>query len=214
MPKKGYHHTKEHNFHLSKSTKEFYRKNPDKTMKGTKRSLESIQKMSQVQKERCNVKGYIHPMLGKHHTKEALEKMSKCHKGSIQSPEARRKNSEAHKGRKKSLETKRNMSLAQAKRSETFHFKGSFREDLQHYVRSSWEANFARILRYFKEPYEYEKHRFDLGNCFYIPDFYLPKQDIFYEIKGFIYEKARRKLIRLCNQIIVEYGDSKKKATR
>ena len=40
--------------------------------------------------------------------------------------------------------------------------KSGFRKDLGHSVRSSWEANFSRILKYMKINYEYEKYTFKL----------------------------------------------------
>jgi hypothetical protein len=61
-----------------------------------------------------------------------------------------------------------------------------FRKDLNHICRSSWEANFARILKYEKIDYLYEKITFDIyDNKTYTPDFFVPKKNIFYEIKGY-----------------------------
>ena len=63
---------------------------------------------------------------------------------------------------------------------------GGFREDLGHYTRSSWEANFARILKYNKLLYDYEPKHFTLKDgTTYTPDFYISKKNIFYEIKGY-----------------------------
>lgn len=65
------------------------------------------------------------------------------------------------------------------------HGKAGFRDDIGHFVRSSWEADFARLWKYLKVPYEYEKHRFDLDEFGkYKPDFYLPELDRYYEVKG------------------------------
>lgn len=65
------------------------------------------------------------------------------------------------------------------------HCKIGHRKDLGHCVRSSWEANFARILQYFQIHYEYEKHKFVLKNGeTYTPDFFLPIYNKYYEIKG------------------------------
>ena len=99
-----------------------------------------------------------------------------------------------HLGIKHSVETKRKMSETRSKLIK-IKFKGSFRKDLNHYVRSSWEANFARILKYLKEPYEYEKYTFKVGEASeYTPDFYLKNQNIFIEIKGYLNEKGRIKI--------------------
>lgn len=81
-----------------------------------------------------------------------------------------------------------------------------FRQDLRHSVRSGWEANFARVLIHLGIPYEYEKYSFrcDLGKTkksgkykgveVYIPDFYLPDQDLFVEVKGFLPAQGKRKI--------------------
>ena len=64
-------------------------------------------------------------------------------------------------------------------------YKSGIREDLGHYVRSSWEANVCRILNYLNIKYEYESRRcrVDLGDSIYICDLYLPEYDLFVEIK-------------------------------
>jgi hypothetical protein len=63
-------------------------------------------------------------------------------------------------------------------------------EDLNYTLRSSWEANMARILNYLGLKWEYEKTTLVLSGknekepIFYIPDFFLENNDII-EIKGF-----------------------------
>jgi len=79
------------------------------------------------------------------------------------------------------------------------HRKGGFREDLGHYVRSAWEADFARILRFFKLSYQYEPKTFALkkseGNIVhYTPDFYVPAKKTFYEIKGWMHDLDEEKI--------------------
>jgi len=65
------------------------------------------------------------------------------------------------------------------------HAKTGYRKDLNHSVRSSWEANFARILNFLDLRYEYEKHTFPLKNGdTYTPDFFIPSKNKFYELKG------------------------------
>lgn len=72
------------------------------------------------------------------------------------------------------------------KKNKKSLYKSGFRDDLTHYVRSSWEANFARVLNYLNRNYEYEKQHFTLSNgTKYYPDFYDYKRNCFYEIKGF-----------------------------
>jgi len=61
-----------------------------------------------------------------------------------------------------------------------------FREDLQRWFRSTWEANYARILNYQGIEWKYEVKRFEIKSLgrTYLPDFYIISQDKFVEIKG------------------------------
>ena len=69
---------------------------------------------------------------------------------------------------------------------------GGFRDDLGHYVRSNWEANFARIMKIQGKEYEYEPKSFVLSNGrTYTPDFLI--EGVFYEIKGRWTEQAKQK---------------------
>ena len=65
---------------------------------------------------------------------------------------------------------------------------GGIKEDLGHYVRSGWEADFARVLINENIKYEYEntKKIKDKNNIeiSYFVDFYLPELDIYFEIKA------------------------------
>ena len=72
---------------------------------------------------------------------------------------------------------------------KTTHAHGKFREDLGHYVRSSWEADYARMLKYENIEYIYEWKRFELvrkdgSKLTYLPDFYIPSTNTIVEIKG------------------------------
>jgi len=102
------------------------------------------------------------------------------------------------------------------------HSRSGFRKDLGHSVRSSWEANFARILKYLNITYEYEKQTFDLGDTTYTPDFYIPTKDTFYEVKGFLShlkhvefsKKYNKKVVlvneKFYNRLIYYFGDKVK----
>lgn len=70
------------------------------------------------------------------------------------------------------------------------------RKDLNNqYFRSKWEANFARILNYWKIPWEYEKTRFNLGDCTYCPDFKIyDVEPYFVEVVGFFDDIHKNKL--------------------
>ena len=82
----------------------------------------------------------------------------------------------------------------------THYGYGGIRKDLGHYVRSGLEANFCRILKYFKVKYFYEPDGFVLkdekGQIFgtYTPDIYIPKEDKYIELKGRLFEKDKIKM--------------------
>ncbi|MEW5829814.1 MAG: DNA polymerase III subunit alpha [Chloroflexota bacterium] len=76
--------------------------------------------------------------------------------------------------------------------------KAGYRADLGHYVRSAWEADIARVFRYLGWKYQYEPHTFELQKngqtLTYTPDFYIPEQDTFYEIKGWMDKVSAEKI--------------------
>ena len=79
------------------------------------------------------------------------------------------------------------------------HGKRGYREDLGHYVRSTWEADFARILKVHNLNYEYEPKIFRLiksnGEVIhYTPDFYVKSDNTFYEIKGWLRDLDKEKI--------------------
>lgn len=85
------------------------------------------------------------------------------------------------------------------------HSSGSthyYRPDLKETFRSSWEANFARILNHKKMPYEYESHmlpRHDSDGSavgVYIPDFWLPGNRVV-EVKGFWNRESLEKVLEM-----------------
>lgn len=72
------------------------------------------------------------------------------------------------------------------------------RKDLgNYYFRSSWEANFARLLNYFNIDWDYEPCRFVFDNSSLLVDFYLPKFDVWIEIKGFCDKRSSEKLAKM-----------------
>jgi len=79
--------------------------------------------------------------------------------------------------------------------------KSGWRDDLQRYFRSSWEANYARYLNFIGEPWKYESKEWEFpvkrGNRFYKCDFYLPKLDEYHEIKGWMDKSSQTKLKRM-----------------
>jgi hypothetical protein len=115
-----------------------------------------------------------------------------------QTEEGRSRVSKLHRGKKMGEASRIKMSLSAAKRVREGRLKnhrgrGGIREDLGFYVRSTWEANFARILKLQGKDFEYESESFLLSNgTTYTPDFKV--DGIFYEIKGYMTDVARRKL--------------------
>jgi hypothetical protein len=102
-------------------------------------------------------------------------------------------------GKKHTEEARKNMSMAAQARLRTKRermytsAKGGMRDDLQHYFRSSWEANFARILNHQGKKWEYEPTTFQLSETqSYTPDFYC--EGVYFEIKGRPDEKSRNQL--------------------
>lgn len=89
--------------------------------------------------------------------------------------------------------------------------KGGKREDLNNmYFRSSWEANYARVLNYIKDrgeiqSWEYEPetfvfHNIKRGTTSYLPDFKITYPDgriEYVEIKGFMDTRSKTKLNRM-----------------
>lgn len=88
--------------------------------------------------------------------------------------------------------------------------RGGKRDDLGIYVRSSWEANWARYLNFLKKHGEiqdwvYEPETFEFagikrGSKFYTPDFLVIEKDgsrVYYEIKGYMDAQSKTKLRRM-----------------
>lgn len=86
---------------------------------------------------------------------------------------------------------------------------GGFREDLGIYVRSTWEANYARYLRWLQRQgqiagWQYEPKTFEFpvrrGTRFYTPDFLVTRLDgriEYHEVKGYMTQQARTALKRM-----------------
>lgn len=75
--------------------------------------------------------------------------------------------------------------------------RGGYREDLDTYFRSSWEANIARFFNYSDIKWEYERKRFYFEHSeednvrSYCPDFYLPELDLWIEVKGWMDKRSK-----------------------
>lgn len=154
-----------------------------------------------------------HPkgMLGKHHTEEAKEKMSIAGKERA----ANISYEEKHEIAMKAVETRKKKGTLNNTTSNAYsRTKSGKRKDLNNqFFRSSWEANVARILNYLNIEWEYEVKRFvfESDNKFgvdsYQPDFYLPKFNIWIEIKGWLDEKSNIRLELFKEYYIEEYNN-------
>lgn len=89
--------------------------------------------------------------------------------------------------------------------------KSGKREDLDNiYFRSAWEANLARYYNFIGIKWEYEPKTFIFenvtrGSVSYTPDFYLPDEDKWIEVKGWMDSKSKTKLKRFARQYPEEY---------
>jgi hypothetical protein len=121
------------------------------------------------------------------------------------------------RGTRKSEETRKKMTEANLKRWSDPNYKikmssvsnkgykCGYREDLGHFVRSSWEANFARLMIFQGVEYKYEPKRFVfrdkedniLGT--YLPDFYLVDLGEYVEVKGWWDDFSKKKVDLFCS---------------
>ena len=95
----------------------------------------------------------------------------------------------------------RNRKISESKQGKLdyLNFFGQYYINLdgqQIWLRSSYEVRIATILDKLLIKWYYEPRSFDLGNHFYHPDFYLPEYDIWWEVKGWLSEKDKQKLIK------------------
>ena len=117
-----------------------------------------------------------------------------------QDPKNKEYLSNLFKGRTFSEETRKKMSIARRlllKNNPSLIYSccnGGFRDDLNCYFRSNWEANYARILNYLDIAWQYEYISFELENGkSYTPDFKLSDKK-FVEIKGFYDDDSLEKI--------------------
>ena len=139
-------------------------------------------------------------MTGMHHSEETKAKLRQTTKAAWDrgdfGEEWRRKVSEATKGRKPPPSSRA---------------KGGTRADLGIYLRSKWEANYARYLNWLKEHGEIYKWEFEpdtfwfegikRGNRSYTPDFKVWEREssepVYHEVKGWMDAQSKTKLKRM-----------------
>ena len=72
------------------------------------------------------------------------------------------------------------------------HGRGAYYKGI--WMRSSWEINIAEWLDKQGWDWLYEPKRFELKDMTYLPDFYLPEQDVWWEVKGWFHERSQKQI--------------------
>lgn len=161
-------------------------------------------------KERHEKNGHPRGMLGKTHTEEVRNGQRDRLRKVWDNP-----NSSLNSQQHRDMHSNR-MSIAMAKRlkddpdSIRSRGNGGKRKDLGIYVRSSWEANYARYLNWLVEKgnilkweYEVDTYWFESikrGVRSYTPDFKVwntEKDYVYHEVKGYMDQKSQTKLKRM-----------------
>lgn len=153
-------------------------------IKKTKELSSQCKHWTQKDKEKLKI------AMEKIHTKEVHEKISIALTG--------RKLSKEHKANVSKVRIEKGLSRGKnnpmyGKTPKTcYGYKVGKREDIGHFVRSTWEANYARILQHLNIEYEYECETFKLNDDYtYTPDFKI--KDTYIEIKGYWYDDSKIK---------------------
>lgn len=144
--------------------------------RGTKLSEETKRKISAIQK-------------GRKLTAEWAANIAAGQRGKVISAEQRALLSALNKGKKLSAETRAKIGAAGRGRpasfpNRRFHYRGAA-------LRSSWELRCAQALDALGIEWQFECRRFDLGSQTYAPDFYLPADGAFWEVKGYFGPKSQ-----------------------
>lgn len=158
-------------------------------------------------KEWLRVNGHPRGMLGKRHSdevRESLSKSSAAYYASLTEEER------AAKSRKMMKTRAKNGTYAPIRRGTTW--KAAWREigGYRKYFRSRWEANYARYLQWLKEqgqiaewahePTTFWFEGIKRGTCSYLPDFLVTEKDgsqTYYEVKGWMDDRSKTKLKRM-----------------
>lgn len=105
--------------------------------------------------------------------------------------------------RNKSIDSEiiENDAVISRKKGNAYQYtKTGYRKDIDMNVRSSWEANFVRVLRIYKIDFQFEPTVFSFpikrGTRGYTPDFLLKRNNEWVEIKGYLDDKSKIKLKR------------------
>ena len=171
---------------------------------------EERQRLSENTKNMIKEKGHPKGFKGHKHSQEGKEKISIKSKNwwkqvDISTLEARKLKQRETKIKNDTLNPMKNQSNPYSRT------KSGKRVDLNNtFFRSSWEANIARYYNYLGIEWQYEPKTFIFknitrGSVSYTPDFYLPKEDKWVEVKGWMDGKSKTKLKRFKQQFPEEY---------
>jgi len=145
---------------------------------GKKASPEVCKKISE------RTSGKNHPMWGKHHTSETIEKIKNNR------PDVSGKNNPMY-GKPAPKGTGIGKGI---------HYASPYQGMI--WLRSSYELAYAKYLDSINKDWLYESCRFDLDNTSYAPDFYLIHDDRYIEVKGYMSPEAQEKI----DKTISKYG--------
>lgn len=165
--------------------------------------------------------GHPRGALGMKHTDEAKKKISESLREAYLDPN--------HPCRSEAMRQLRSDSCVERtlrRRTQTFYSRSASgtREDLGIYVRSAWEANYARYLNFLKasgqisgwryEPKTFEFVAIKRGTRTYTPDFEVTLPDgrvQWHEVKGWMDQKSRTRLDRMAkyfpNETVLIIGE-------
>lgn len=149
---------------------------------------------------------------------ETRAKMSASHKGRKNAPEHNESIRRARLGTKRTPETIEKMRVAATGKPMPEWFKEVLRKRFTgptnpwfgkdtlhgprtHWVnyngiklRSSYELRLAQQFDRRSMKWQYELKRFNLGSCTYLPDFFLPEFETYWEAKGYLDPKSQLKI--------------------
>ncbi len=130
---------------------------------------------------------------GKKHTTENNIKLSETNKGKHNSPETEFKKgihysqpTEFKKGQRKGILPKNKG------RGKRIYYESKLNGKIC--FRSNYELVYAKYLDSKNIKWIYESTTFDLEDTTYTPDFFIPEEDLYVEIKGYMYEHAKNKI--------------------
>lgn len=173
-------------------------------------SLEERQRKSVISKQYFEDHEHPKGMLNKHHSTKSKQSISEANKKSWGNMTKQKLNVRSAKQRQTKINngTLNPMLNCSSPYSRT---KSGKREDLGNvFFRSSWEANIARYFNFMGIKWQFEPKTFIFyaikkGCVSYLPDFYLPEEDKWVEVKGWMDKKSVTKLNRFKKYYPEEY---------